>query len=384
LKKKIAILGSTGSIGEQTLNVIQQHPDRFEVEVLTANENVEKLTKQAIEFQPNIVVIANESKYSELSKNLESTDIKVFAGKESLADIVEMDSVDVVLNALVGFSGLIPTIRAARYNKQIALANKETLVVGGNIIMREIKESKSSIIPVDSEHSAIFQCLMGELPASLKKIILTASGGPFRTKEITEFKNITPKQALKHPNWNMGAKVSIDSATMMNKGLEVIEARWLFGLGADKIDVVVHPQSIVHSMVVFEDNSIKAQLGHPDMRLPIQFALSYPERLASDFKDFDFTDYPSLNFEKPDVNKFPNLQLAYDALRKGGNMSCILNAANEIAVEAFLKEKISFIQITNLIEYCMNHITFVENPTIEDLIETDKQCRNSAVVYINK
>jgi len=384
LKKKIAILGSTGSIGEQTLNVIQQHPDRFEVEVLTANENVEKLTKQAIEFQPNIVVIANENKYSELSKNLENTDIKVFAGKESLADIVEMDSVDVVLNALVGFSGLIPTIRAARYNKQIALANKETLVVGGNIIMREIKESKSSIIPVDSEHSAIFQCLMGELPASLKKIILTASGGPFRTKDITEFKNITPKQALKHPNWNMGAKVSIDSATMMNKGLEVIEARWLFGLGADKIDVVVHPQSIVHSMVVFEDNSIKAQLGHPDMRLPIQFALSYPERLASDFKDFDFTDYPSLNFEKPDINKFPNLQLAYDALRKGGNMSCILNAANEIAVEAFLKEKISFIQITNIIEYCMNHITFVENPTIEDLIETDKQCRDSAVVYINK
>ncbi len=384
MKKKIAILGSTGSIGEQTLNVIQQHPDRFEVEVLTANENVEKLTKQAIEFQPNIVVIANENKYSELSKNLENTDIKVFAGKESLADIVEMDSVDVVLNALVGFSGLIPTIRAARYNKQIALANKETLVVGGNIIMREIKESKSSIIPVDSEHSAIFQCLMGELPASLKKIILTASGGPFRTKDITEFKNITPKQALKHPNWNMGAKVSIDSATMMNKGLEVIEARWLFGLGADKIDVVVHPQSIVHSMVVFEDNSIKAQLGHPDMRLPIQFALSYPERLASDFKDFDFTDYPSLNFEKPDINKFPNLQLAYDALRKGGNMSCILNAANEIAVEAFLKEKISFIQITNIIEYCMNHITFVENPTIEDLIETDKQCRDSAVVYINK
>ncbi len=384
MKKKIAILGSTGSIGEQTLNVIQQHPDRFEVEVLTANENVEKLTKQAIEFQPNIVVIANENKYSELSKNLENTDIKVFAGKESLADIVEMDSVDVVLNALVGFSGLIPTIRAARYNKQIALANKETLVVGGNIIMREIKESKSSIIPVDSEHSAIFQCLMGELPASLKKIILTASGGPFRTKDITEFKNITPKQALKHPNWNMGAKVSIDSATMMNKGLEVIEARWLFGLDADKIDVVVHPQSIVHSMVVFEDNSIKAQLGHPDMRLPIQFALSYPERLASDFKDFDFTDYPSLNFEKPDINKFPNLQLAYDALRKGGNMSCILNAANEIAVEAFLKEKISFIQITNIIEYCMNHITFVENPSIEDLIETDKQCRDSAVVYINK
>jgi len=375
LKKKIAILGSTGSIGEQTLNVIKQHNDKFQVEVLTANENVEKLTKQALEFQPNIVVIANKNKYLKLSENLKATDIKVFAGTESIADVVETESVDVVLNALVGFSGLIPTIRAARYNKQIALANKETLVVGGNIIMREIKESKSSIIPVDSEHSAIFQCLMGELSSSLKKIILTASGGPFRTKNREDFKDITPKEALKQ---------SIDSATMMNKGLEVIEARWLFGLKEDKIEVVVHPQSIVHSLVVFNDNSIKAQLGLPDMRLPIQFALSYPERLVSDFKEFSFTDYPSLHFEKPDVNKFPNLQLAYDALKKGGNMPCVLNAANEIAVDAFLKEKIKFTQITNIIEYCMNHLTFVENPTIEDLIETDKQCRESAVVYINK
>ena len=374
-KKQIAILGSTGSIGTQALEVISEHSNLFEVEVLTANNNSKLLIEQAIKFKPNTVVIANEEKYKEVDEALFKLGIKVFAGQQSLEEVVEAENIDVVLTALVGYSGLKPTIRAIKAKKTIALANKETLVVAGDLITKLCLENGVRIYPVDSEHSAIFQCLVGETYNPIEKIYLTASGGPFRGRLRNDLLNITKAQALKHPNWEMGAKITIDSASLMNKGLEVIEAKWLFDLKAEQIDVVVHPQSIIHSAVQFEDGSIKAQLGVPDMKLPIQYALGFPERLKNTFKRFSFMDYPNLTFEKPDLETFRNLQLAYNAMDKGGNMPCILNAANEIAVAAFLKDKIGFLNMSDLIADCMEKITFVSNPTLEDYVATNKETR---------
>ena len=374
-KKQIAILGSTGSIGTQALEVISGHSNLFEVEVLTANNNSKLLIEQAIKFKPNTVVIANEEKYKEVDEALFKLGIKVFAGQQSLEEVVEGDNIDVVLTALVGYSGLKPTIRAIKAKKTIALANKETLVVAGDLITKLCLENGVKIYPVDSEHSAIFQCLVGETYNPIEKIYLTASGGPFRGRLRNDLLNITKAQALKHPNWEMGAKITIDSASLMNKGLEVIEAKWLFDLKAEQIDVVVHPQSIIHSAVQFEDGSIKAQLGVPDMKLPIQYALGFPERLKNTFKRFSFMDYPNFTFEKPDLETFRNLQLAYNAMDKGGNMPCILNAANEIAVAAFLKDKIGFLNMSDLIADCMEKITFVSNPTLEDYVATNKETR---------
>ena len=374
-KKKIAILGSTGSIGTQALEVISEHSNLFEVEVLTANNNSKLLIEQAIKFKPNTVVIANEEKYKEVDEALFKLGIKVFAGQQSLEEVVEGENIDVVLTALVGYSGLKPTIRAIKAKKTIALANKETLVVAGDLITKLCLENGVKIYPVDSEHSAIFQCLVGETYNPIEKIYLTASGGPFRGRLRNDLLNITKAQALKHPNWEMGAKITIDSASLMNKGLEVIEAKWLFDLKAEQIDVVVHPQSIIHSAVQFEDGSIKAQLGVPDMKLPIQYALGFPERLKNTFKRFSFMDYPNFTFEKPDLETFRNLQLAYNAMDKGGNMPCILNAANEIAVAAFLKDKIGFLNMSDLIADCMEKITFVSNPTLEDYVATNKETR---------
>ena len=374
-KKQIAILGSTGSIGTQALEVISEHSNLFEVEVLTANNNSKLLIEQAIKFKPNTVVIANEEKYKEVDEALFKLGIKVFAGQQSLEEVVEAENIDVVLTALVGYSGLKPTIRAIKAKKTIALANKETLVVAGDLITKLCLENGVKIYPVDSEHSAIFQCLVGETYNPIEKIYLTASGGPFRGRLRNDLLNITKAQALKHPNWEMGAKITIDSASLMNKGLEVIEAKWLFDLKAEQIDVVVHPQSIIHSAVQFEDGSIKAQLGVPDMKLPIQYALGFPERLKNTFKRFSFMDYPNLTFEKPDLETFRNLQLAYNAMDKGGNMPCILNAANEIAVAAFLKDKIGFLNMSDLIADCMEKITFVSNPTLEDYVTTNKETR---------
>jgi 1-deoxy-D-xylulose-5-phosphate reductoisomerase len=373
--KRVAILGSTGSIGTQTLDVIRQHPDWFTVEVLTAQHNWELLVAQALEFKPNAVVIGNEDHYLKVKEVLSGEPIKVFAGQKAISQVVEMETIDVVLTALVGYSGLIPTVHAIRAGKQIALANKETLVVAGELITALAKEHGVNIYPVDSEHSAIFQCLVGEFHNPIEKIILTASGGPFRGKDTTYLSSVTREQALKHPNWDMGAKITIDSASLMNKGLEVIEAKWLFGLKTDQIEVVVHPQSIVHSLVQFEDGSIKAQLGLPDMRIPIQFALSYPDRLKSNFERFNFANYPQLTFEQPDVKTFRNLQLAYDALAAGGNAPCILNAANEIAVAAFLNRQIGFLEMSDLIEETLNQATFLAQPQLEDYIESDRQAR---------
>ena len=373
--KRVAILGSTGSIGTQTLDVIRQHPDWFTVEVLTAQHNWELLVAQALEFKPNAVVIGNEDHYSKVKEALSREQIKVFAGQKAIAQVVEMDTIDVVLTALVGYSGLIPTVHAIRAGKQIALANKETLVVAGELITALAKQHGVNIYPVDSEHSAIFQCLVGEFHNPIEKIILTASGGPFRGKDTAYLSSVTREQALKHPNWDMGAKITIDSASLMNKGLEVIEAKWLFGLKTEQIDVVVHPQSIVHSLVQFEDGSIKAQLGLPDMRIPIQFALSYPDRLKSNFERFNFANYPQLTFEQPDVKTFRNLQLAYDALAAGGNAPCILNAANEIAVAAFLNRQIGFLEMSDLIEETLNQANFLARPQLEDYIESDRQAR---------
>jgi len=377
-KKQIAILGSTGSIGTQALEVINEHSDLFEVEVLTANNNSALLIEQAKKFKPNTVVITNEDKYKEVDDALFDLGIKVFAGTQSLEEVVEGENIDVVLTALVGYSGLKPTIRAIKAKKNIALANKETLVVAGDLITKLCQEYNVQIYPVDSEHSAIFQCLVGEAYNPIEKIYLTASGGPFRGWAKEKLQNIKKEQALKHPNWEMGAKITIDSATLMNKGLEVIEAKWLFDLKAEQIEVVVHPQSIIHSAVQFEDGSIKAQLGIPDMKLPIQYALGFPERLKNTFKRFNFMDYPNLTFEKPDAKTFRNLQLAYDAMEKGGNMPCILNAANEIAVAAFLQDKIGFLNMSDLIADCMEKITFVSNPTLEDYIATDEATRKLA------
>jgi 1-deoxy-D-xylulose-5-phosphate reductoisomerase len=383
-KKHIAILGSTGSIGTQTLEVIAAHPDSFEVEVLTAHNNAELLIQQAKQFKPNAVVIVNEDFYSQVKEALVPLNIKVFAGEKSLASIVQMDSIDLVLTALVGYAGLKPTIKAIEVGKNIALANKETLVVAGELITQLARERGVNIFPVDSEHSAIFQCLVGEFDNPIEKIILTASGGPFRGKKPDELKSVTKAQALKHPNWTMGAKVTIDSATLMNKGLEVIEAKWLFSLKPEQIEVIVHPQSIIHSLVQFQDSSIKAQLGLPDMRLPIQFALGYPERLKSDFPRFDFTKYPSLTFEPPDTETFRNLALAFAALTKGGNMPCVLNAANEVAVEEFLKDNIGFLQMSEVVERCMEKISYVSKPSLEDYVETDRETRIMARALVNK
>ena len=374
-KKNVAILGSTGSIGTQTLEVIQAQPENFQVEVLTAQNNADLLIEQALKFQPNCVVIGNESLYHKVKEALIPHDIKVFAGEKAIADVVAMEEIDLVLTALVGYSGLIPTIKAIEAGKHIALANKETLVVAGELITQLAKDKGVNIYPVDSEHSAIFQCLVGEFHNPIEKIILTASGGPFRGKDKEFLNTVTKAQALKHPNWDMGAKITIDSASLMNKGLEVIEAKWLFGLSIEQIEVVVHPQSIVHSLVQFEDGSIKAQLGLPDMRIPIQFALSYPDRLKADFPRFDFVDYPSLTFEKPDMKTFRNLGLAFEALKRGGNTPCILNAANEIAVAAFLQEEIGFLEMSDLIEATIEKVTFIQKPSLLDYIETDKMSR---------
>ena len=375
MKKGIAILGSTGSIGTQTLEVISEHKNLFSVEVLTANNNCDLLIEQAKKYKPNAVVIVNRDKYDKVNSELFKLGIKVYAGQKSLEQIVESEEINIVLTALVGYSGLTPTINAIKHGKKIALANKETLVVAGDLITKLSKEYNAPIYPVDSEHSAIFQCLVGENNNAIEKIYLTASGGPFRGKKAAELKTITKKQALKHPNWSMGAKITIDSATLMNKGLEVIEAKWLFNLNKEQIDVVVHPQSIIHSAVQFEDGSIKAQLGIPDMKLPIQYALGFPNRLKNNFKRFSFFDYPNLTFEKADEKTFRNLSLAFRAMSKGGNSACILNAANEIAVEAFLNDKIGFLNMSDLIDNCLEKITFVKSPTIEDYIETDQQTR---------
>jgi 1-deoxy-D-xylulose-5-phosphate reductoisomerase len=373
--KRIAILGSTGSIGTQTLDVIRQHPEDFEVEVLTAQNNCDLLIAQALEFKPNAVVIGNESNYQKVKEVLLPHDIKVFAGQKAIAQVVEMETIDVVLTALVGYSGLIPTVHAIKAGKQIALANKETLVVAGEIITALAKENGVNIYPVDSEHSAIFQCLVGEFHNPIEKIILTASGGPFRGKDRAFLETVTREQALKHPNWDMGAKITIDSASLMNKGLEVIEAKWLFGLKTEQIEVVVHPQSIIHSLVQFEDGSIKAQLGLPDMRIPIQFALSYPDRLKSDFERFNFAKYPNLTFEQPDMKTFRNLQLAFDALATGGNAPCVLNAANEVAVAAFLNREVGFLEMSDLIEETLAKATFVAHPSLEDYVASDTEAR---------
>ena len=382
--KRIAILGSTGSIGTQALEVIDQHPAIFEVEVLTAMSQADLLISQAIKYKPSHVVIGDESKYEFVRNALSGLNINVHAGAKSLEEVVTLDSVDVVLTALVGYAGLLPTVKAIQAGKPIALANKETLVVAGGLIMPLAKKMGVPILPVDSEHSAIFQCLMGESHNPIEKIILTASGGPFRGFTKDQLANVTRAQALKHPNWTMGAKITIDSASLMNKGLEVIEAAWLFDVEASQIEVVVHPQSIVHSLVQFDDGSIKAQLGLPDMKLPIQFALGYPNRIKSDFPRFDFRQFGSLTFEQADVDTFRNLGFAFKALDQGGNMACILNAANEIAVDAFLKEQIGFLQMSNLLEYCMSHGTFLGHPTLEDYIETDLVTRKMAQNWVEK
>jgi len=378
-KRRIAILGSTGSIGTQALEVIQAHPDFFEVELLTAQNNADLLIEQGAVFRPNVVVIGNEALYDPVFQALDPLGIKVYAGDRALASVVEMDTIDLVLTALVGYAGLQPTIRAIQAGKPIALANKETLVVAGELVTRLAREKGVNIYPVDSEHSAIFQCLTGEFHNPIEKVILTASGGPFRGKKADFLRTVTKAQALKHPNWVMGAKITIDSATLMNKGLEVIEAKWLFGLDASQVEVVVHPQSIIHSMVQFEDGSIKAQMGLPDMRLPIQYALHYPDRLKSDFPRFDFSLYPQLTFEKPDLETFRNLQLAFDALQQGGNMPCIVNAANEIAVAEFLQDRIGFLEISDTIAACMAKVPYIANPSYEDYVNTDQETRRTAL-----
>ena len=375
MKKRIAILGSTGSIGTQTLEVIAQNPDHFEVEVLTANNNIELLIAQARRFQPNVVVITNNCHYELLKEALKAEPIKIYAGKEALEQVVQMDTIDLVVTAMVGYAGLIPTCNAIKAGKHIALANKETMVVAGEIINQLALEHKVNIYPVDSEHSAIFQCLVGEFNNEVEKIYLTASGGPFRGYTPEQLANVTKADALKHPNWNMGAKITIDSASMINKGFEVIEAKWLFRLKAAQIDVIVHPQSIVHSIVQFRDGSMKAQMGLPDMKLPIQYALSFPQRLDSEFKRFSFLDYPKLSFEQANTKNFRNLALAFEALNQGGNMPCILNAANEVVVQAFLNDRISFLQMPEIIEIAMGKATYIKNPNLEDYIQTDREIR---------
>ena len=373
--KGIAILGSSGSIGTQALEVIEAHADKFVVEVLTVNRNSKLLIEQAKKFKPNAVVIADESKFKEVKDALWEDDIKVYAGSEALSQVVEMKEIDVVLTALVGYAGLKPTLAAINAGKSIALANKETLVVAGEIVTQLAREKGVNIYPVDSEHSAIFQCLAGEFHNKIEKIYLTASGGPFRGKTIDDLKLVTKAQALKHPNWEMGAKITIDSASLMNKGLEVIEAKWLFALETAQIDVIVHPQSIIHSIVQFEDGSMKAQMGLPDMKLPIQYAIAYPNRIHSDFPRFNFMDYSNLTFEQPDRKTFKNLDLAYTALDRKGNTACVLNAANEVSVQAFLEDKIKFLDIADINQLTMENVDFVAKPSYEDYVQTDKLAR---------
>jgi 1-deoxy-D-xylulose-5-phosphate reductoisomerase len=374
-KKHIAILGSTGSIGTQTLEVVAANLHLFKVEVLTAHSNAELLASQAIQFDVNAVVITDESKYDWLKEKLAHTDIKVFAGEQALSEVVTFEKIQLVLTALVGYAGLKPTIAAIKAKKNIALANKETLVVAGDLITKLAEEYDVSILPVDSEHSAIFQCLAGEWHNKIEKIYLTASGGPFRGMDRLALASKTKAQALKHPNWTMGAKITIDSASLMNKGLEVIEAKWLFNLQANQIDVIVHPQSIIHSIVQFEDGSMKAQMGLPDMKLPIQYALTYPMRTITDFPRFDFLNYPTLSFEKADTETFQNLALAFQAMKQGGNMPCILNAANEVVVAAFLNDQIGFLEMSDAIADCMQKITFIDTPNYDDYVATDTESR---------
>ncbi|MBX9735118.1 MAG: 1-deoxy-D-xylulose-5-phosphate reductoisomerase [Chitinophagaceae bacterium] len=382
-KKRIAIFGSTGSIGTQALEVIKANPDLFSAEILTAQTNDELLIKQALRFNPNMVVIGDEKKYTTVKEALAQTDIKVFAGEEALAEAAAVDCYDMMLAAIVGYAGLKPTLQAIELGKAIALANKETLVVAGDIVMKLAAEKRVPIIPVDSEHSAIFQCLVGEGRNKIEKIILTASGGPFLGKKPNFLVNVKRDHALQHPNWAMGAKITIDSATLMNKGLEMIEAKWLFNLQAHQIQVTIHPQSIIHSMIQFEDGSIKAQMGLPDMKLPIQYALAFPQRIANNFPRYDFKKPNTLTFEDPDLKTFRNLQLATDALYKGGNMPCILNAANEIAVFTFLRNRIGFLDITELVEQTMHKIAFIEKPTLEEYFETDGEARSFAASLIH-
>ncbi len=381
MKKQIAILGSTGSIGTQALEVIEDQPELFEVYAITANNRAEELVAQARKFNPEVVVIANKDKYAFVKESLSDLPIKVFAGAESIADVAAMEPVDIVLTAMVGYAGLKPTISALKAGKTIALANKETLVVAGDLVCDLAQQYKCAILPVDSEHSAVFQCLAGEL-SPIEKIILTASGGPFRGKDRKFLESVTPAAALKHPNWDMGAKITIDSASMMNKGFEVIEAKWLFNVRPDQIEAVVHPQSLIHSMVRFEDGSVKAQMGLPDMKLPIQYAFGYPMRLKNNYPRLDFYNCPSLTFEKPDTEVFRNLALAYEALDKGGNMPCILNAANEVVVAAFLKEQISFLRMSDVIEETMRRVAFISKPTYDDYVATDEESRKVALSLI--
>jgi len=384
LKKRIAILGSTGSIGKQALEVVDQHPEQFTVEVLTANNKADLLIEQAIKYKPNAVVIGHDCLYDKLMDALDPYDIKVYVGEEAIEQVVEMDSIDMVLMALVGFAGLKPTVAAIKAKKPIALANKECLVVAGEHISKLVIENRVELIPVDSEHSAIFQCLTGENPEHIEKVILTASGGPFRNTSLEELNSVSVADALNHPNWDMGNKITIDSATLMNKGLEVIEAKWLFGLEPEQIEVVIHPQSIIHSMVQFRDGSIKAQMGLPDMRLPIVYALGFPERMKNDFPRFNFNDYGQLTFEAPDFKKFRNLALAFEALKTGGNMPCALNAANEIAVQLFLNGKTGFLNIPEIIEATMQKVGFIQNPSFEDYFETDREARRIAIDWVQK
>ncbi len=375
-KKQIAILGSTGSIGTQALQVIEEHPDLYEAYALTANNQVELLAEQARKFMPEAVVIANEAKYLQLKEMLADLPIQVYAGSDALCEIVEAKPIDVVLASMVGYAGLRPTMNAIKAGKAIALANKETLVVAGELINALAQQYHTPILPVDSEHSAIFQCL--EPNNELEKVILTASGGPFRKFSMEDLQHVTKEQALKHPNWDMGAKITIDSATMMNKGFEVIEAKWLFGVRPDQIEVVVHPQSVIHSMVQYEDGAVKAQLGMPDMRLPIQYAFSYPQRIKASFDRLDFSKMTELTFEQPDTNRFRCLALAYEALNRGGNMACIVNAANEVVVSAFLHDRISFLRMSEVIEKAMEKVTFIQTPTYEDHVATDAEARRVA------
>lgn len=380
MKRNLAILGSTGSIGTQALQVVDEHPDLFEVYVLTANNQVDLLISQARKYLPEVVVIANEQKYPELKEALEDLPIKVWAGSDALAQVVQLKAIDMVLTALVGYSGLKPTIAAINAGKAIALANKETLVVAGELVTSLAEKSKVPILPVDSEHSAIFQCLAGEWNNPAEKILLTASGGPFRTKTLEELATVTKAQALKHPNWTMGAKVTIDSASMMNKGFEMIEAKWLFGMTPQQIQVLIHPQSVIHSMVQFQDGAVIAQLGIPDMKLPISYAFSYPNRLKSKAPRLDFTHYSTLTFEEPDMHRFRNLTFAFEAVREGGNMPCILNAANEVVVAAFLQDRIGFLQMSDVIEKTMQKTVFIATPTYDDYVATDAEARRIAAM----
>jgi 1-deoxy-D-xylulose-5-phosphate reductoisomerase len=384
LKKHITILGSTGSIGTQALDVVRNNPNSFEIDCLTAQNNVELLVRQAREFLPGTVVIGNDSKYAEVQQQLSDLPIKVYAGEDAITQMMAQESTEIVLTACVGYAGLRPTLAAINAGKHIALANKETLVVAGELVTALAREKGVNIYPVDSEHSAIFQCLAGEWENKIEKIYLTASGGPFRGKTRNELLNVGPSEALKHPNWDMGAKITIDSASLMNKGLEVIEARWLFNLKAEQIDVVVHPQSIVHSIVQMTDGSMKAQMGLPDMKLPIQYALTYPQRIQTDFPRFDFIKYPSLTFEAPDRETFRNLDLAFEALRRGGTAPCILNAANEVAVSAFLKEQIGFLKMSEAVEDCLDRMPIRQSPSYEDYVHTDHEARIIASEYCSK